>query len=155
MPSALPQPFSWLRTRRLALGGFPQQAEQWQALEAVGIGQVFSCCDPSEGIWEPPGHWRHERLALPDHRSNAVVTAAQLQEALDRLESMLAANDTPPLYLHCWAGMERSPLLAVGLLCRLEAMPFFDALAQVRRLHPQARPITAHLLVLEDLLSSS
>ena len=153
MPSALPQPFSWLRTRRLALGGFPQQTEQWQALEAVGIRQVFSCCDPIEGTWEPPEHWQRERLALPDHRSSAVVTPRQLQEALDRLERMLADNDAPPLYLHCWAGMERSPLLAVGLLCRLEAMPFFDALAQVRSLHPEARPITAHLVVLEEVIS--
>lgn len=154
MASALPQPFSWLRTRRLALGGFPQQAEQWQALEAVGIGQVFSCCDPGEGSWEPPGHWQRERLTLPDHRSSSVVTASQLREALDRLESMLTANDAPPLYLHCWAGMERSPLLAVGLLSRVENLTFFDALAQVRSLHPQARPITAHLVVLEKLLSS-
>lgn len=83
------------------------------------------------------------------------MTALQLQEALDRMESMLAADNAPPLYLHCWAGMERSPLLAVGLLCRQEAMPFFDALAQVRSLHREARPITAHLVVLEKLLSKA
>jgi len=153
MPSALPRPFTWLRTRRLAVGGFPQQAEQWQALEAAGIGQVFSCCDPSEGAWTPPGHWRSERLTLPDHRSKTVVTASELEEALNRLQTMLAAEGAPPLYLHCWAGMERSPLLAVGLLCRLENLPFFDALAQVRSLHREARPITAHLVVLEEVLS--
>lgn len=152
MASALPQPFSWLRTRRLAVGGFPRQPEHWQALEAAGIGQVFSCCDPSEGEWEPPDHWPSGRVALPDHRSSAPPTAAQLQQALDQLEAMLA-GDQHPLYLHCWAGMERSPLLAVGLLCRLDNVPFFDALAQVRSLHPRARPITAHLVVLEQLLS--
>lgn len=153
MAPALPQPFSWLRTRRLALGGFPQRTEQWQALEAAGIGQVFSCCDPGEGCWTPPGHWRSERLALPDHRGSTVVSATQLEEALDRLQAMLTAEDAPALYLHCWAGMERSPLLAVGLLCRLENLPFFDALAQVRSLHRDARPITAHLVVLEEVLS--
>jgi hypothetical protein len=153
MASVLPQPFSWLRTRRLAIGGYPHGQEHWQGLEAAGIGQVFSCCDPGEGSWDPPAHWPSARLTLPDHRSSAPPSAAQLQQALDQLHGMLT-GDQPPLYLHCWAGMERSPLLAVGLLCRLEGIPFFEALAQVRSLHRRARPITAHLVVLEELLSS-
>jgi hypothetical protein len=153
MNAVLPRPFSWLRTRRLAVGGFPGQPEHWQALEASGIGQVFSCCDPNEAEWQPPAHWRSAQLTLPDHRSSVPPTAEQLRQALDQLQAMLS-GDHAPLYLHCWAGMERSPLLAVGLLCRLEGLPFFDALAQVRSLHPQAKPITAHLVVLEELLSS-
>jgi hypothetical protein len=32
-------------------------------------------------------------------------------------------------------------------------LPFFDALAQVRSLHPPAKPITRHLMLLESLLS--
>jgi hypothetical protein len=153
MPNSLPQPFSWLRTRRLALGGFPSQPEHWQALEAAGIRQVFSCCDPAEASWEPPGHWNSSQLTLPDHRCSTPPTAAQLHQALEQLEGMLT-SDQRPLYLHCWAGMERSPLLAVGLLCRMESFPFFDALSQVRSLHPPAKPITAHLVVLEQLLST-
>jgi hypothetical protein len=56
-----------------------------------------------------------------------------LLSALDHLEAMmLPAGKTPPLYLHCWGGIERSPLLAIGLLCRLEKLTLLDALAQVR-----------------------
>lgn len=153
MEICLPRPFSWLRTRRLAIGGFPQQEGHWQALDAAGFRQVFSCCDPAEGPWQPPDHWRHEAVVLPDHRQSTPPSKEQLQEALDRLEAMFSGPDADPLYLHCWAGMERSPLLAVGLLCRIEPLPFFDALAQLRNLHPPARPITAHLVVLEDVLS--
>lgn len=58
----------------------------------------------------------------------------------------------PALYIHCWAGLERSPLVAIGLLCRAESLSIWDGLAQVRALHPSARPITEHLVVLEALL---
>lgn len=58
-----------------------------------------------------------------------------------------------PLYLHCWAGMERSPLVAVGLLCRAESLDLFDALAQVRSQHPIAKPLVSHLVILESLLA--
>lgn len=59
-----------------------------------------------------------------------------------------------PLYLHCWAGEERSPLVAIGLLCRAESLNLFEALAQVRSQHPIANPLVPHLVILEDLLAA-
>lgn len=150
MASRPPKPFSWIRTRRLAIGGFPQRPSHWEALQAAGIRRVFSCCDPGEAPWQPPADWRAEQMALPDHRHSDPPSPALLGDALERLERL--HNGGEALYLHCWAGMERSPLLAVGLLCRCEGLAFFEALAQVRALHPAARPITSHLLVLEQIL---
>lgn len=146
----LPRPFSWLRSRRLAIGGFPKEEQHWASLEAAGFRKVFSCCDPSEAPWNPPHHWRSERLALPDHRRSVAPSAEILHEGLDRLQKLLQGDDA--LYLHCWAGMERSPLMAIGLLCREESISIFEALRQVRSLHPEAKPITKHLVVLENLL---
>jgi hypothetical protein len=150
MNSRPPQPFSWLRTRRLAIGAFPQNSGHWEALECLGIRGVFSCCDPNEGAWLPPDHWRSDQIALPDHRHNTPPSPELLSEALDRLAHLYA--DSEMIYLHCWAGQERSALMAVGLLCRSEGLSFFDALTQVRSLHTAARPITAHLVILEELL---
>jgi hypothetical protein len=49
--------------------------------------------------------------------------------------------------------MERSPLVAIGLLCRAESLNLFEALAQVRSQHPIAKPLIPHLLILETLLA--
>lgn len=147
----LPQPFSWIRSGRLAIGGFPRAAEHWQSLEACGIQRVFSCCHSSEGPWSPPSHWPARQLALPDHRVAAPLEEPLLREALALLEE-LYQQGSGALYLHCWAGQERSPLMAVALLCRSEGMPLLDALALVRRSHPQARPILAQLALLEQVL---
>lgn len=154
MPPAatLPQPFSWIRSGHLAIGAFPLRPGHWQALEACGIERVFSCCHPSEAPWTPPPHWPSRQLALPDHRSTEPLSEALLREAIEQLTAFYAPQQGP-LYLHCWAGQERSPLLAVALLCRSENLPLLDALALVRRCHPQAQPIMAQLALLEEVLA--
>jgi hypothetical protein len=148
----LPQPFSWIRSGRLAIGAFPRAPEQWHSLETCGIQRVFSCCQSSEGVWSPPPTWPARQLALPDHRVAAPLEEPLLRQALALLEELYSQEGSGALYLHCWAGQERSPLMAVALLCRSEGMPLLDALALVRRCHPQARPILAQLALLERVL---
>ncbi len=154
MPPAasLPQPFSWIRSGRLAVGAFPRNPGHWQALEAAGFQRVFSCCHPSEAAWAPPPHWSAQQLPLPDHRSAEPLSEALLRQAIAQLTAFYAPQHGP-LYLHCWAGQERSPLLAVALLCCSENLPLLDALALVRRCHPPAQPITAQLALLEEVLA--
>jgi predicted protein tyrosine phosphatase len=129
----------------------PQTPEHWSALEQHGIQSVFSCCDPVEGIWQPPDHWRQLRVPLPDHRNPEAMNPELLDHAISSALDLYGS--TPPLYLHCWAGMERSPLVAVGLLCRAESLDFFQALAQVRTQHPIAKPLIPHLILLESLIA--
>lgn len=147
---AQPRPFSWIRTRRLAIGGFPKN---WDWLLQSGFNKIFSCCSYDEGNWNPPSHWSAMRLTLPDHRKQFELKPSLLSSALDCLEEMVSPTlEEGALYLHCLAGRERSPLLAVGLLCRIEDIDFFDALYEVRRLHQQTKPIVEHLIVLENLI---
>jgi predicted protein tyrosine phosphatase len=141
---------SWLRSGRLLIGTMPIRDEHWQALDRQGVNSVFSCCDPSEGAWQPPTHWQRVQLPLPDHRNPDDLDVSKLAQAVNTAWQLY--RDSPALYLHCWAGMERSPLVAIGLLCKAEGLSIFDALAQVRALHPPARPITRHLVVLEEIL---
>ena len=141
---------SWLRTGRLIIGAWPRGESHWQSLAGQGVRSVFSCCDPQEGPWQPPAGWQQARITLPDHRNPGAMDPAALDQAITT--ALQLYRQAPALYLHCWAGMERSPLVAVGLLCRAESLSIFDALAQVRTLHPPSRPITRHLVMLEDLL---
>lgn len=145
-----PQPFTWLRTRKLAIGPMPRTPAHWRTLQQYGVQSIFSCCDPQEGPWQPPPHWRQLRHPLPDHREPEAMTRELLENALTAALDLYRA--APPLYLHCWAGMERSPLVAVGLLCKAESLDVFDALAQVRSQHPIAKPLISHLVILESIL---
>ena len=70
-------------------------------------------------------------------------------------QALVLLEQHPALYLHCWAGIERSPLLAVALLCRSEGLDLFTALAQVRQACQQARPLRHQLVVLESWLDAT
>lgn len=142
---------SWLRSRRLAIGPMPQTPMHWLSLEQQGVRAIFSCCEQDECPWLPPHEWMQRRFPLPDHRNPDAMTSDMLNRAINT--SMELYSTELPMYLHCWAGVERSPLVAIGLLCRAESLNLFDALAQVRYQHPIAKPLIPHLLILESLLA--
>ncbi|MFO0040152.1 MAG: hypothetical protein ACK522_14590 [Synechococcaceae cyanobacterium] len=147
----LPLPYSWILTNLLAIGPMPRHPSHWQQLEQAGFRSRFSCCYPNEEQLSPiPDHWRSESVGLPDHREQEDLLAERLNEALDRAEGLLRAD--APVYLHCFAGRERSSLMAVGLTARQRGMDVFEALDWVRRCHPAASPIYGHLDVLDQVL---
>ena len=146
----LPVAFSWIRTGRLAISGFPQGPESWCTLQELGIASVFSCCGAAEGPWQPPAALAAVQLALPDHRDQEPLTPQLLHSAVEQGLTLLEQH--PALLVHCWAGVERAPLLAVALLCRSEGLDLFTALEQVRRACPAARPLRRQLVLLEAWL---
>ncbi|MEB3350055.1 MAG: hypothetical protein VKO00_08555 [Cyanobacteriota bacterium] len=130
----------------------PVSPAHWQQLDQAGLRARFSCCYPEEeGMLSVPEHWLSEGVSLPDHRRQEPLQADRLALALQRAQQLL--HQGPPLYLHCMAGIERSPLIAVGLTSRERSLSLFDALDWVRRCHPAAKPIVSHLEVLERLLA--
>ncbi len=152
IPPDRPLPYSWVLTGRLAVGPMPSSASHWQQLEQAGLRARFSCCYPQEqGPVPPPPQWRSDGVPLPDHRQQEPLTHQLLVEAIVRAERLLQTGD--PVYLHCMAGIERSPLLAVALTARLRDLSLFDALDWVRRCHPPAMPLVSHLELLEQLMT--
>ena len=145
-----PLPYSWVLTRRLAVGPMPSSAAHWQQLEQAGLRGRFSCCYPQEEGPPPPSQWLNDGLPLPDHRRQEPLQLERLAEALQRAEQLLRQGT--PLYLHCMAGIERSPLLAVGLTARQRDLSLFEALDWVRRCHPPSLPIVSQMELLGQLL---
>lgn len=150
-PQDLPLPYSWVLTNLLAIGPMPRQLSHWEQLEKAGFRARFSCCYPEEELLSPvPPQWKSESVALPDHREQEELLPERLKLALDRAEALLL--EQAPVYLHCFAGRERSALVAVGLTARQRGMDVFAALDWVRRCHPAASPIYGQLDVLDQIL---
>lgn len=147
----LPLPYSWILTKSLAIGPMPRQPSQWVQLEQAGFRSRFSCCYPEEEQFSPiPDHWQSLSQALPDHRNQEELTSERLSEALNLARGLL--HSSAPVYLHCFAGRERSPLIGVGLTALERQIDVFAALDWVRRCHPAATPIYEQLDLLDQLL---
>lgn len=152
IPLDRPLPYSWVLTGRLAVGPMPAGVVHWQQLEQAGLRARFSCCYPhEERLAVVPPHWLSGGVPMPDHRHQEPLEPERLASALAVAEQLLRQGT--PLYVHCLAGIERSPLIAVGLTARARNLPLFDALDWVRRCHPAAQPLVSHLELLERLLA--
>jgi hypothetical protein len=145
--------YSWIQSGKFAIGPMPQTAEQWLQLEQAGFRSRFSCCYPEEEVFAAaPSAWLSDRVSLPDHRRQESMKPEQLAMALLKAEAVIETQ--PATYLHCFAGRERSPLVAVGLLARRQGVDVLTALDRVRLCHPAASPIFSDLDQLERLLKT-
>lgn len=76
------------------------------------------------------------RLPIEDFSPDALID--RIDEAIMALETLLEAGHT--VYMHCTAGVNRSPSIAVAYLNQVEGMPLEDALEVVVQQRPQADP---------------
>lgn len=132
----------------------PRNIGQWQQLESLGFKSRFSCCYPEEHIFSPiPSDWHSREVSLPDHRFQEPLTTERLTFALKQAEEMFSSSKHA-MYLHCFAGQERSSLLAIGLLCILEKKNLYDSLAYIRNCNKLAKPLYEHLALLEEVVKA-
>jgi len=147
-----PLAYNWIKTGQFAIGPMPKSRTHWQQLETDNFNRRFSCCYPHEHIFAPiPSHWVSQEVSLPDHRAQEVLRADTLINALQKAKLMMFEN-SDPLYIHCFAGQERSVLIAIGLVCILDKKDLFDSLNYVRECHKNARPIYSQLDLLDQVL---
>lgn len=147
-----PLNYSWILSGKLAIGPMPRSKSHWDQLEFDGFQNRFSCCYPSEHLFTPiPESWNSKEVSLPDHRLQNELTEDILFLALEEANHMLRVLDGP-LYLHCFAGQERSTLMATGLVCISDQKKFFDGLDYVRQCHKKAKPLYSHLELLQKTL---
>jgi hypothetical protein len=148
-----PLMYSWVINGRLAIGPMPQSEAHWQQLSQSGFRSRFSCCYPEEEIFAPPPvDWLQAGVPLPDHRRQEELRPERLEQALVQAETII--NQQPATYLHCFAGRERSALVATGLLARIRHVDVLEALGLIRQCHPRATPIYSDLDILDKLLSA-
>lgn len=137
-------------TSDLHVGPGPGSVEDAQHLRSLGIDRLLSLQTDadlaSRGLrW--PVVWqmlmaqgiRAERHPIVD--LDARDFARQLTAAVAALEDLLAVDDParpPRVYIHCTAGINRSPSVALAVLAR--RMGFDAALALLGSAHPGAVP---------------
>ena len=143
-------PISWVLVQDLALGPAPGATRHLNRLEAEGITAVLSLCSTEEKAAPPDLEQRFHcrRLVLPDHRSQGTLSIGQLEQALEVLAELRSHG---PVFVHCVAAIERSPLLCLAWLMREHGLSRQNALDYLLQVHPGTSPSAAHLMLLTQL----
>lgn len=143
-------PISWVLVQDLALGPAPVAARHLNRLEAEGITAVLSLCSTEEKA-APEGleqRFTCRRVVLPDHRSKSSLSIDQLEEALTALAELRSQG---PVFVHCVAAIERSPLVCLAWLMREHGLSRQNALDYLLQVHPGTSPSAAHVMLLSQL----
>ena len=144
-------PVSWVLVNELAVGPAPLHASHIEQLQEQGVQAVFSLCSTEEA--PPPAElsqtFVHHRLVLPDHRSGRLPEPAELNAALAELNTLHQQHR--PVFVHCVAAVERSPLLCMAWLVQHHKLSPGAALDYLMQVHPPSNPLPGQLALLRHL----
>jgi hypothetical protein len=140
----------WVLVQELAVGPAPRAERHLHRLTEGGVTAVLSLCSEQEA--PPPAdlesRFACRRLVLPDHRVERLPELAELEQALAALAELQA---TGPVYVHCVAAMERSPLVCLAWLVRRQGLTPQRALDYLMQVHPGTNPLPGQLALLAQL----
>ncbi len=145
--------FSWIIPNRLAVGSFPHQDYEITYLSKMGITSVLSLTEPKELKIPQPlkNHFVWQNVAIPDGAKGGVPKLEHFKDAYAILSRWQERGHGT--FVHCLAGVGRSPSVCVAYLAKSQGIPLAEAIAKVQDRHPIARPDPAQIAVMEKFLA--
>ncbi len=145
--------FHWILPGELALGGLPASGDR-AIFDQANISIVFSLCAQSEGDLPETitQNFRCVRVILPDSRYVATLQVEQLAQVVNSIHQFIQRQQ--PVYVHCLAGIERSPTVCIAYLCQYHNMKLWEAFNYVKEICPRAMPTDAQLKTVQRYLVS-
>ncbi len=139
-------------TSELAVGSYPATPEDILHLQALGFTAVLSVqsdadLDERAASWER--FWRFytgrgiSAVRVPIIDFDASDLAKNLLGAVDALDKLVKSGRR--VYLHCTAGINRSPTVAIAWIMRESKQPLETVLASFQAARPSARPAISTL----------
>jgi len=129
----------WVLSGELAVGPAPRADRHISRMQEAGLRAVLSLCSEVEAPPPPElGSLTTRRLVLPDHRVEQPMQFEQLERALELLAELQSAG---AVYVHCVAGVERSPLVCMAWLVRRHGQSPQRALDYLMQVHPGTNPL--------------
>lgn len=142
---------NWVLPNKLAVGRHPKPGEG-AALAQSQIQVVLSLCAPAEGTLptDVAQHFQCVRYILPDSHYMLSLSVSQLARAVELIHESIEAQK--PVYVHCLAGIQRSPTVCVAYLCRYYGLEIWEAINCVRQARRHLSLTDAHIRIVQTYL---
>ncbi len=139
----------WVLINEIAVGTAPTKQKDLLIIKNEGIKSIFSLCGDKEApcLNQMLELFKCERFFLPDHKTGKIVTPDQILSALKILKNLKKEG---PVFIHCVASMERSPLICIAWLIKMHKLRLDEALNYLMQSHVGTNPLTEQLNVLKD-----
>jgi hypothetical protein len=143
---------AWVLPRQLAVGAFPEQTDLG-ILQEQGVQAIVSLCDPTEARLCPEAQtgFHCVQFTLPDSRKSVPFQREDLAKAVDLVRQSILEKGTT--YVHCLAGIERSPTVCIAYLCQYHHLQVWEALNWLKEINPRTGVTSEQLRVITDYLN--
>ena len=141
---------NWVLNEELAIGKAPSKPEHLKKLSEEGIKSILSLCGENEVNSDLKLHksFYHKRFVLPDHKTSRIISNVELSESLIILKDLLKNG---PVFVHCYAAVERSPLVCMAWLMKEHKLTFQQSLDYLMQTNPGTNPLPGQLKVLKEI----
>ena len=142
--------FSWILVNKLAIGSSPIKKIDVDLLKGKGIKNILGLCSNSEVEWhsEIEKNFSSKRIFLPDSRSEIKLIYEDFKIAYENLEKFI--NGGGKTFVHCFASIERSPILVIFYLMKKYNMELEYSLDYVLKQHRDTNPKNYQLKLIKD-----
>lgn len=139
---------------KLKVGSFPE-VQDLNLLKQDGIRAILTLCQPTEAQLDPTfaQNFHCLQYSLPDSRQSNPLLVQDLGMVVDLLHQTLQTQG--PTYVHCLAGMERSPTVCVAYLCRYQRLQVWEALNWLKNIHARTGITSEQLRVISSYLAEA
>ena len=141
--------FNWVLINKLAVGTSPLNQDNISFLKNKGINNILGLCLESEVGWAEniSKNFCCERIFIPDSKSEALPNFKDLSKIFNTLTEFLENGAT---FVHCFASVERSPLICILYVMQKFNLELEDALDYVLRKHDSTNPTNTQLKVINE-----
>ena len=143
----------WVLRGEIAIGSAPKNEADINELKINGINGILSLCSNEENPFNEnlKDFFKWKNILLPDHKYKYTLNIDQLNLALDSLYTLTREGS---VYVHCLAGVERSPLVCMGWLVKNHNLTPTQALDYLMNIHTGTNPLPDQLKLLYFLKKS-
>ena len=146
--------FNWVLRNKLAIGTSPMKIEDLILLEKSKVKNILCLCSEEESKWHLglENSFFCNRVILPDSNMQKLPTNIEIDNAYQVLKRLVNDNIT---FIHCFASIERSPLLCIMFIMETYNLNLEDSLDYVKRAHPLTNPRNKQLFLIKNYFSNT
>ena len=121
-------------------------------LKEYKVKNIIGLCSDKEIKWHENINkcFSCERIVLPDSNTKKLPDSNNLEIAFSSLIKAVNKNIT---FIHCFASIERSPLLCVMFIMEKYKLNLEDALDYVKRVHSFTNPTNKQLTLIKKYMA--
>lgn len=144
--------FNWVLVNKIGIGIPLKLENDVLFLKKKNINSILSLCS-SEVLNEKLYKSFNQKIyELPDHRSGTCPDISDIKKIIKLIDELIVDG---PIFIHCEAGIERSPLICIAWLTIKESIPFEHSVRYLKQVHPNSNPHYDQLNVLKNELNKN